>query len=358
MTKVMMICSSYGPPWNEGVRNMVRVLEEQLADFQIGSVICARDGGRERSFEQPVRRFLPWNPIRNLFFWWRAAREARKQCVDAIHLFSGVSPILGLKCRIIRTFSGVPLLLHVVGLEYTVFGYRFLLSADRVIVVGSYLREFFPGAYDLPPISPHMNSQTDAEPRQLVSSLPPTRILYLGALEPVRGVHTLVDAAASLKTTFGLGGFTVTIAWNGYGDAGYAQEIRERIEKHNIIEHFRWEQSVDDPGSLYREHDLVVIPRASTARMGFPLRLIEAMSYGKPLVVSDIGEMPRIVKDCGLVFDHEDVTGLANALSILITDLDFYHRCAENARSRALEFDASRTVATVVEHYRELIHGG
>ena len=297
-----------------------------------------------------------------MVFWWKAAREARQQNVDTIHLISDVSPIVGLKCFIIRTLSGVPLLLHVPGRGDLVFGYRFLLRADQIITGGSYLREFFPESLDFPPLSPHMNSisdEKDAEHNQIRDSHSPKgSVLYLGAMEPARGVHTLVDAVALLKTRIEPGDLIVTLAWNGYGETGYSEQIRERIKKHNLVDWFRWERSVDDPGILYREHDLVVIPRAFPTRMGFPLRLIEAMSYGKPVIVSDMGEMPVIAKGCGIVFQHEDSSSLADALYLLITNSECYKKYAKNAYRKALEYNPSQTVLSLVELYKELARHG
>jgi glycosyltransferase involved in cell wall biosynthesis len=92
--------------------------------------------------------------------------------------------------------------------------------------------------------------------------------------------------------------------------------------------------------------------------MAFPLRLIEAMSYGKPVVVSDLGEMPRIIGQCGLVFPHEDAGSLAEALERLLSDRSLYKECAENCYQKAKEYHPSRTIRRLVDLYREIALGG
>jgi len=287
-------------------------------------------------------------------FWAHAARTARQRDATVIHLLSSVSSVLGLKCAIIKRLSGASLVLHVTGLARPVRGYRVLLRADRIIVGGSYLRAFFPDAIDLPPISPHMNPERAREARQLPACRALHRILYLGAMEPERGVHTLVDALSVLATDPALQEFTATIAWNGLGSPKYAQRIRQRIREHHLEPHVRWRGVIPDAGRLYREHDVVVIPRAAKERMGFPLRLIEALSYGKPVVVSDVGEMPIVAQGCGLVFSRGDATGLACALRELLSDGDLYRQCVRGAYETARRYETSRTVGRFLNLYRDL----
>lgn len=354
--KIMLICPLYGPPWNEGGKNFVRVLDERLPDFGVDVVVCPEKNDCQTTSSS--KRSSLSVIVRKLFFWWRATRQARDQGVDAIHLLSSVSSILGIKSFFIRSLSGIPLVLHITGLENPIHGHTFLLRADRIIVGGNYLKEFFSNALSLPPVSPHMNPRIERETGQLGISQNPSKVLYLGAMEAVRGVHTLVDALAVLKKHFKLRDFTATLAWNGYGDANYAQEIRRKIEEHEIQRHVCWWESVEDVSGPYRTHDIVVIPRASRERMGFPLRLIEAMSYGKPVVVSDLGEMPRIIGQCGLVFPHEDAGSLAEALQRLLSDRSLYKECAENCYQKAKEYHPSRTIRRLVDLYREIALGG
>ena len=146
--------------------------------------------------------------------------------------------------------------------------------------------------------------------------------------------------------------------YNGYGDANYAKEIRRKIEEHGIQHHVCWRESVEDVSGPYRIHDIVVIPRASRERMGFPLRLIEAMSFGKPVVVSDLGEMPRIVEGCGIVFPHGSSEALAAALYRLLSDGNFYRECAENCYRRVSQYHPLRTVGRIVDLYKEVVLAG
>lgn len=354
MTKVMLVCTRYGPPWNEGVKNMVRLLEEHLS--ALGFAVTVVSKTRTDHPRGSAKRCLPAAAIEAIAFWQHVARMARAQPVQVIHLFSSLTSVLGLKSFVIRTLSGVPLVVHITGLGKPTSGYRLLFKADRVIVGGSYLAQFFPGAVVLPPVSPHMNRDDEKLPLTEVEAVP-RKILFLGAMEPVRGVHTLIDALAVLTRHYGLDNCTLTVAGNGYEEDGYGTLIRAKIADYGLEDRVRWEQCVKDVPALYQAHDLVVIPQASPERMAFPLRLLEAMSYGKPVVVSDLGEMPKVVEGWGVAYPAGDADALAAALYRLMTDQAFYRQCGLHARQRVKQYHPSYTVTRLVELYEELLDG-
>ena len=351
LPRVLIVSTDYGPPWNEGEKNIARVLHGSLVEHGWQPSVCSR---RDSTLAAgPRHTGSPWEVAGALRFWVDVARAARERRASVVHLLTSVSSALGLKCCVIKRLSGAALVLHVTGLAWPTRGYRMLLSADRVVVGGSYLRPFFPDAVSLPPLSPHLNPRIQWDARQATPSTSPRRILYLGAMEPVRGVHTLVAAAALLAAR----DFSLTLAWNGHGSDDYRRRIAEQVERLGLGDRVRWEGGGHDPARLYQEHDLVVIPRASEERMGFPLRLIEALSYGRPVVVSDVGEMPRVAEGCGAVFRREDAWGLASALQRLLGDAALYQQYAKQAYVRAARYEPTRTVRHLAGVYREVIGG-
>jgi glycosyltransferase involved in cell wall biosynthesis len=238
-----------------------------------------------------------------------------------------------------------------------VSGYQRFLRADRIVVGGSYLLPLFPGAVNLPPLSPHLNRQRRLEAARPFVATPGRRILYLGAMEAVRGVHTLVEALALLRHRPTGGDYSLTLAWNGHGSPQYRQRIEAEVTRLGLAGSVRWLGVVNDLARLYRQHDVVVIPHTSKERMGFPLRLLEALSYGRPVVVSDTGEMPLVAAGSGVVFPRRDADGLARSLHTLLEDPDVYQRCVRHAYATVARYEPADTVRCLLDLYEGLAAG-
>ncbi|MFL5386895.1 MAG: glycosyltransferase family 4 protein, partial [Longimicrobiaceae bacterium] len=293
---------------------------------------------------------------RKLGVWRRAADAARREGVDLIHVMCSITSVAGLKLHLLRRRSGLPVVAHFTGVGTPHVGYRWLMAADRVLVGGEYLRRYLPEAESIPPLSPHVAEPGAARPRDPDPARPRRRVLFLGAMERVRGVQTLVAALGLLRRDPAAGDFTLTIAWNGFGEPGWDAAIRAQIAGAGIEDRVEWQVGDADVPALYRGHDVLVVPRLGGTRMSFPLRIVEAMSYGTPVVASDAGEMPRIVEGCGLVYPQGDHAALAGALRALLTDDELYARSVRASLARAAEFAPARTVDRIVSTYRHALH--
>ncbi len=349
--RVVIVSTDYGPPWNEGEKNIAHVLDRRLRDHGWQPSVCSNPWSdvTASSRHRPSAVKL----ARAVRFWVDVGRSARRDGAALIHLLTSVSSVLGLKCRILRRAAGVPLLLHATGLARPVRGYRRLLEYDAAVVGGSYLLPFFPDAVDLPPLSPHVNARLAADARAATLAAPGGRLVYLGHMEPERGVHTLVEALGQLAGR-GRTDVSLTLAWNGQGSPAYARAIDERIVALGMADRVHHVGVVDDLAALYRAHDIVVVPAAADERMGFPLRLVEALSYGRPVIVTDVGEMPRVADGCGIVVPREQPAALAAAIDRLTTDHALYAGAARRAYERAARYDPAQTLARLVALYRRL----
>lgn len=109
----------------------------------------------------------------------------------------------------------------------------------------------------------------------------------------------------------------------------------------------RWHQALD----------VFVVPRRDTpvCRMVTPLKPIEAMALGRPVLASDLPALREIVADpgSGRVLPAEDAAAWASALTELASDPA--QREAYGERGRA--FAAGRTWRHVAESYRSLYAG-
>jgi glycosyltransferase involved in cell wall biosynthesis len=129
------------------------------------------------------------------------------------------------------------------------------------------------------------------------------------------------------------------------GDGGLRDDLRMRAERLGIAGRVDWHGVVRDPHVFYHAADFFVLP---SRREGTPNALLEAMSCGLPVIVSDGAPGPlELVEDgvTGLVVPVNDAAALASALRRLVSDGELRSRLGEAARARVSEHDLPLALA-------------
>ena len=166
-----------------------------------------------------------------------------------------------------------------------------------------------------------------------VGSAPPARgppagefrVLFVGRLEPYKGVDTLVSAVAGLN---GKGGRPVRLTIAGADPTGGAFAAPEGTAE--------FLGPVDDGRllSLYDTCGALALPSKAEA---FGIVLLEAMSRGLPVVAARAGGIPHFVNDGenGLLVEYGDAAGLESAIDRLASDEALWRRLSKAGRETA-----------------------
>jgi glycosyltransferase involved in cell wall biosynthesis len=90
---------------------------------------------------------------------------------------------------------------------------------------------------------------------------------------------------------------------------------------------------------------------------GLSIALLEAMTIGKPLVVTRVGGITELVRHNreGLLVHPDDHSDLADGIVTLLTDRMLADRLGEGARRRAAHFDIRKAVRRQEEVYGQLL---
>jgi len=169
--------------------------------------------------------------------------------------------------------------------------------------------------------------------------------LYVGRLEAVKGLHTLLNAAARLRES---GGRTMRVFLAGNGSERVALESLCRSLNLAAIVTFLGERS--DVRELLNMADTFVM---TSRTEGLPMALIEAMAAGLPCVATAVGGIPAVLADdAGILVPPDDADAVAGALTRLAGDVSLRRQLAERALRTV---QARYSLQPVVSTYLELL---
>lgn len=90
----------------------------------------------------------------------------------------------------------------------------------------------------------------------------------------------------------------------------------------------------------------------------FGLGILESMSFGHPVLGTDIGGIPEVIEDgkTGLIFPLGDIRGFANGLDHLLANEDLMRKMGEAGKKRAYkEFNSDKIVDQYIEFYQNIL---
>ncbi len=182
-------------------------------------------------------------------------------------------------------------------------------------------------------------------------------VLWVGSLEPRKGVDTLVAAMARLRAPNGgssRGGHEKPLLVLAGYPGWLAGEVAASPAGAALGSALRQLGPVaeDELWSLYAGATVFAFP---SRHEGFGLPVIEAMSQGTPVVASDIPAVREVADGAARLIPPDDVEGWAAAIEDLLADGVARDRLARAGQERARQFDVARTISGIRAVYQELL---
>ncbi|MHA1129247.1 MAG: glycosyltransferase family 4 protein [Candidatus Helarchaeota archaeon] len=160
----------------------------------------------------------------------------------------------------------------------------------------------------------------------------PIQLLFVGSLRKVKNPQILLQAIEALK------GNNHKINLTLIGDGPLFTDLFNFCEAHQIT-NVNFLKSIPH-GNLqtyYETGDIFVMPSLSE---GTPLALLEAMACAKPIIASNVGGIPDLIKNDynGLLIEPQNVKQLLDKITFLIENPDFAKKIGINARRSVSSF--------------------
>ncbi len=179
-------------------------------------------------------------------------------------------------------------------------------------------------------------------------------LLNVGRIVPHKGIRSLMDAYLLLHRHLPEHTLPelVIVGAPSFTDA-YFEQLKARAETNTHI-HFLGFQTGEALRQLYAHTLLYVHP---SEYEGLPLAILEAMSFGVPVLVSDIPENLEAMHHAGFSFHTKNVKDLAQKMQDLLS----HPNLLEDARQRSKKaiqtyFDWDAIVEHTEEVYRTVRH--
>ena len=291
----------------------------------------------DSKLDQGVARFRPLRSLRNLGQCFVAGRrEARTQRVDAVIGFN-FTPYGVLAWQIGRA-AGVPALAALIGADFNLRlhqrGLRGPLRAvlrrcGRLTIWSEPARQRLVGMGAEPDrvvVLPHTVDTDRFHPPAADAPEPSADVIYTGYLIARKRVDLLLHALARLNQNRNRPA-TLRIV----GDGIERPRLEALARQLNLTSHVSFTGWTDDvPAAL---HSARVYALLSTSE-GLPMAMLEAMSCGLPVVVTDVGGNAEVVRDGenGYVLPVDtDASAVAQRLAALLDDPARYQRCRSGA---------------------------
>jgi D-inositol-3-phosphate glycosyltransferase len=187
--------------------------------------------------------------------------------------------------------------------------------------------------------------------------------LFVGRIEPLKGVDTLIHAIAILNDKGLMTQRPYSLSIIGGEPELSPLEINAEMARlkqlcHNLglddMVVFLGKRSQDSLAYYYSAAEAVIMPSHYES---FGMVALEAMACGTPVVASQVGGLAFLVQDgvTGFVIPNNDPQILADRLARLILEPDLSQKLGEQAEDCAQEYAWPKITARIVELYKTVL---
>jgi glycosyltransferase involved in cell wall biosynthesis len=158
-------------------------------------------------------------------------------------------------------------------------------------------------------------------------------ILFIGRLVQIKGLEWLIKAVSGIKN------ITLVIA----GDGHLKEGLEDMASALQVEARFLGRVSEPEKLKLLQEADCLVLPSItldSWRTESMPVTIIEALSMGIPIIASNVGGIPEVIKDGynGILVPEKDPLALRKAIEKIIFSRDFRVRLQINALETSINY--------------------
>lgn len=223
--------------------------------------------------------------------------------------------------------------------------------ADEVIVLSRNVQQYFLDEYGRKTvyIPNGVNRVEFKEPKIIKEKFgldQENYILFLARLVPEKGIHYLLEAFSQINTDMKL-----VIAGGASHSGEYVQQIQEMAAKDKRVIMTGFVQG-DELVELFSNAYMYVLPSDVE---GMPISLLEAMSYGRRCLTSNIPENKEAAREYAMYFEKSNVEDLKDKLTLAIEKPEQFKRKEQIMEYCYQRFDWNKVTGDSLRLYIDTI---
>lgn len=208
---------------------------------------------------------------------------------------------------------------------YLPFRHAMFAASRRILAISEtarrYLLDRYPGAHLDDRITVNRLGTADHGPVTRPARQATRTLVSCSAITPVKRVERILDALAVLAVN-------EPVRWIHFGDGPLGGELRSRVERerlNGVTVELRGAVDNEDLLAFYGAHRVDAFLNVSESE-GVPVSIMEAMSFGIPVIATRVGGTPEIVGhglgSGELVGEAADAGELADAIAAMLAAPD------------------------------------
>lgn len=178
--------------------------------------------------------------------------------------------------------------------------------------------------------------------------------LFAGKIKYRKNVHGIVSAFIAFKKRTGAGG-NLVLAGDYDAQGEYFQEMMRAVEEAGLTQRVFFVGYAEGPRmySLYTNARAFTFPSINE---GFGMPPIEAMSFGVPVITSNISSMAEVAGDAALLVDPFNVQEISDAMEKIFSDENLRAELISRGLKRVQAFSWPSAAKEFMHLLRSLTH--
>jgi glycosyltransferase involved in cell wall biosynthesis len=202
---------------------------------------------------------------------------------------------------------------------------KLILQADTVAVTMQKYVAILEEKYNAKNVTliPHGTFEISEEKPDYNIPEGPLQVMTFGKFGTYKKVESMIEAVEIIRESTGLNLEVVIAGTDNPNVPGYLAKVKEDYKHVPQVRFTGYVEEYEVP-ALFKESTVVVFPYTSTT--GSSGVLHQAGSYGKAVVMPDLGDLALLVKDEGYkgeFFEPTSIDSLANAIQAIVTNKDY-----------------------------------